>query len=221
MKKFYFLFLSLFMTVFAMAQVTVEQEGNTVTFHFNPNAGTLMNNSGGELDLGGTTPNLYSWIDTDDLVGGDANYAVTGNWPGSAMNDNGDGSWSLTIDLGTLYDAGVQINEINWIINGNGQQTADNQASAIGFTAVTISNMSVNDLRNNANQATAVGSDLYFNQTGNYQVAVYNANGKLMQQFQTNATAGMVKSLNLNEKGIYFVQILNENGEKQNVKVLK
>lgn len=221
MKKFYFLFLSLFLTVGAIAQMNVTTDGNIVTFTYDPSAGTLNNNSGGELDLGGTVPNMYSWIDTGNVTGGDPVYNVFGDWPGTAMNDNGDGTWSLSIDLASLYAAGVEVNEINWIINGNGQQTGDMLASAYGFTPVTISNMSVNDVRATQKMVVTVGSDLYFNQGGNYQVAVYNANGKLVSQFTVNASAGFVKQMPLTAKGIYFVQISSENGTTQNVKMLK
>ena len=220
MKKFYFLLLSLFITVGAMAQMTITQEGNTVTFTYD-SAGTIPNNSGGDLDLGGTVPNLYAWIDTADVTGADPNYGVLGNWPGTPMTDIGNGVWQAVVDLGTLYQPGVMINQIRWIINGNGQQTSDMMGTDYGFTAFTIQALSVNDVNANAKKVVAVGSQLFVNQSGTYQVAVYNVNGKLVNQFTTNATAGSMISLNLTAKGIYFVQVKGENGAVQNIKVLR
>ena len=221
MKKFYFLVLLLFITVGANAQMTITQDGNTVTFTFDPSAGTLQNNSGGDLDLGSETPNLYSWIDTDDVEGGEPNYAVFGDWPGMPMENMGDGTWAASIDLGTLYGAGVIINEMNWIINGNGQQTSDMSGTEFGFTPVTIQVMAINNITVSTQQFMIVGTDIYFNQGGNFQVAVFNANGKLIKRFQVNANEGTMQSLNLHSKGMYFIQISDGNGQTQNLKVLK
>lgn len=214
MKKFYYLLVMLMLSAFTFAQMTITQEGNTVTFTFDDTVADDL------FDANGDTPNIYGWVTEDDTSGGAFNN-IFGDWPGTPMTSLGENMWQTIVDLANFYEAGITINQVNWILNSaNNGQTGDMLGTDYGFSPLTIENLSVNDLQTSKNLAQIVDSSLYINQAGDYLVSVFNVNGKLINQFKINASAKTMHNLNINQKGVYFIKI--QSGKSvQNLKVLK
>ena len=201
-------------TAFTFAQMTITQEGNTVTFTFDDTVADDL------FDANGDTPNIYGWVTEGDSNGGAFNN-LFGDWPGTPMTNMGENMWQATVDLASFYSAGMTINQLNWILNSaNSGQTGDMLGTEFGFSPMTIENLGLNNVQAVKQMAQIVGSDVYFNQAGDYTLTIFNVNGKMLHQFKVNASAKTLHTLNFTQKGVYFIQIISEKGV-QNLKVLK
>ncbi len=219
MKNLYITMFTLLIAGLINAQVSFSHDGNSVTVTYTPSEGNLPDNGSGEYSpADGETPNIYAWCgEADNSAGTFA--GLFGDWPGTQMTDNGNGSFSATVDFSNFYAAGTTINQMNFIFNGSTGQTTDLGATNYGFTAFTVENLGVANLNSTQPIVQMVGNQLMINKKGNYDVLVYNAAGQFVKKLQFSS-AGL-QPLNLNNKGIYFVRVKDDNGKVYSLKSIQ
>ena len=199
----------------AQANMYFTISGTSVTFKVIPTS---------PGDWGGSNPiNIYAYTNAGDTTpAGTGVTNVLGGWPGTALTNNGDGSYSTTVDLATLYPAGTTVNVINFIYNdGTGNQNppsgqsgflSTDTAHASGWTPVLIPVLGVFDLNGLSKKSVVAEGKLYTAQKGNLTLEVYEFGGKLVKTMKVSANDSAI-DLNLPKKGLYLVKIAGSNSE--------
>ena len=103
MKKIYSLLILIMASLgLYKAQMTITQTGNVVNFSY-----TI------DPSVWNTTPiNLYAFVELSSASNGQFK-ELLGSWPGTTLS--GTGPYTASVDLSTLYSAGVTISEIKYI----------------------------------------------------------------------------------------------------------
>lgn len=215
MKKLLFSFLMLTSSILMFAQqMNVSVSGNTVTF-------TCRVDGSGGTDWTSSPVNLYAYTDVADTTpNGSSSTNVLGGWPGTAMVDDGNGNFSVSVDLATIFSTGTTVNNINFIYNtsngtggyyqnptSGGFATIDG-AHATGWSPVTISTLGVSDLVSAKNKSFVAGGKLYTKQAGNLDITVYDMSGKVVNKSQVKSSDSSI-DLNVKQRGTYMVKISN------------
>ena len=200
MKKIYSLLILIMASLgLYKAQMTITQTGNVVNFSY-----TI------DPSVWNTTPiNLYAFVETSSASNGQFK-ELLGSWPGTTIS--GTGPYTASVDLSTLYSAGVTISEIKYIYNYGGYQNPSSggfNATSAGFTPVTIS--STLGTIENASKTKSFFSEgkLYTSQKGNLDIQVYDFSGKLVKKLNVNSTSSGLE-LNLPKKGNYILKLNDE-----------
>ena len=117
----------------------------------------------------------------------------------------------LFTNTNNSFPIGTTVSNMGFVFkdlqNGNTKQSGDLKASDYGFTPATISVLGVS---NNSLTKKSVVADgkLFSSLKGNLTISVYEMSGKLVRNFNQNATENGI-DLNMNNKGIYLVKITN------------
>ena len=192
------------------AQITVTRSGNTITLT-TPIPGA---------DWGSSPLNLYAYAEPMDTTPmSPATVQITGNWPGKPMTDNGNGTFSVSIDLAGQFPTGTSINNFKFIYNapdgsggyyqnpGGGSPgfSITDPAHATGYSTVTLATTNLS----NANKTSfVVNGQLRTALKGNISLEVYDMSGKLIKSFTAVATGNAI-DLNVTKTGTYLVKITN------------
>mgnify|MGYP003585666686 FL=1 len=200
MKKIYSLLILIMASLgLYKAQMTITQTGNVVNFSY-----TI------DPSVWNSTPiNLYAYVESSSASNGEFK-KLLGSWPGTKLS--GTGPYTASVDLSTLYSAGVTISEIKYIYNYGSYQNPSSggfKATSAGFTQVTIS--STLGTIENASKTKSFFSEgkLYTSQKGNLDIQVYDFSGKLVKKLNANNVSSGLE-LNLPKKGNYLVKVNNE-----------
>ena len=181
------------------AQMTITQTGNVVNFSY-----TI------DPSVWNSTPiNLYAYVESSSASNGQSK-KLLGSWPGTTLS--GTGPYTASVDLSTLYSAGVTISEIKYIYNYGSYQNPSSggfNATSAGFKPVTIS--STLGTIENASKTSSFFSEgkLYTSQKGNLDIQVYDFSGKLVKKVNANNISNGLE-LNLPKKGNYLVKVNSE-----------
>ncbi|MEC5157385.1 T9SS type A sorting domain-containing protein [Chryseobacterium sp. MP_3.2] len=210
MKKLLFSFALLVCSFMLNAQITVTRAGNTITLT-TPIPGA---------DWGSSPVNLYAYAEpTDTTPMSPATVQILGNWPGKALTDNGNGTFSVSVDLSTQFPPGTTINNFKFIYNspdGSGgyyQNPAGGSpgfnitdpAHATGYSTITLATTNLS----NANKSSfVVNGQLRTSLKGDIALEVYEMSGKLIRSFKAVATGNAI-DLNVTKTGTYLVKITN------------
>ena len=200
MKKIYSLLILIMASLgLYKAQMTITQTGNVVNFSY-----TI------DPSVWNSTPiNLYAYVESSSASNGQFK-KLLGSWPGTTLS--GTGPYTASVDLSTLYSAGVTISEIKYIYNyGSNKNPISGgfNATSAGFKPVTIS--STLGTIENASKTKSFFSEgkLYTSQKGNLDIQVYDFSGKLVKKLNANNVSSGLE-LNLPKKGNYLVKVNNE-----------
>ena len=200
MKKIYSLLILIMASLgLYKAQMTITQTGNVVNFSY-----TI------DPSVWNSTPiNLYAYVESSSASNGEFK-KLLGNWPGTTLS--GTGPYTASVDLSTLYSAGVTISEIKYIYNYGDYKNPNSggfNATSAGFIPVTIS--STLGTIENASKTSSFFSEgkLYTSQKGNLDIQVYDFSGKLVKKLNANNVSSGLE-LNLPKKGNYLVKVNNE-----------
>ena len=200
MKKFYSLLILIMASLgLYKAQMTITQTGNVVNFSY-----TI------DPSVWNSTPiNLYAYVESSSASNGQFK-KLLGDWPGTTLS--GTGPYTASVDLSTLYSAGVTISEIKYIYNYGSNKNPSSggfNATSAGFKLVTIS--STLGTIENASKTKSFFSEgkLYTSQKGNLDIQVYDFSGKLVKKLNANNVSSGLE-LNLPKKGNYLVKVNNE-----------
>ncbi len=221
MRKFYFLTLALLASVTVSAQALlniVKTAEGVYTMTYNDSA-----NGWAFYDPFSQPIGVYLFINPGDTTPSgtfnDAwgNITTTLNWDGT--------NYSGTINLNThnfnntggVLPAGTKVNELRFLFTeapaGNGgHQTGDKLGTSYGFTSSTIPSLAVADVNGKTKSQVAAGK-LFTSAKGNVELTVYDFGGKVIKTMKTNANGNPI-DLNLNQKGLYLVKILSDNGSE-------
>ena len=219
MKKLLFSFAVFACSFMLNAQLTVTKSGNTITLT-TPIPGA---------DWGSSPVNLYAYAESMDTTPmSPGTVQIFGNWPGKAMTDNGNGTFSVSVDLSTQFPTGTSINNFKFIYNspdgmgGYYQNPAGgapgfditDPAHATGYSTVTLATTNVS---NGSKNSVVVNGQLRTELKGNLSLEVYDMSGKLVKSF---TASGNAIDLNVNKAGTYLVKITN-GASKEVVKFVK
>ena len=200
MKKLYSLLILIMASLgLYKAQMTITQTGNVVNFSY-----TI------DPSVWNSTPiNLYAYVESSSASNGQFK-KLLGDWPGTTLS--GTGPYTASVDLSTLYSAGVTISEIKYIYNYGSNKNPSSggfNATSAGFKPVTIS--STLGTIENASKTSSFFSEgkLYTSQKGNLDIQVYDFSGKLVKKLNANNVSSGLE-LNLPKKGNYLVKVNNE-----------
>lgn len=210
MKKSLFSFALVVCSFMLNAQITVTKTGNTITLT-TPIPGA---------DWGSSPVNLYAYADpTDTTPMSPATVQILGNWPGQAMTDNGNGTYSVSVDLSTKFPTGTTINNFKFIYNapdGSGgyyQNPAGGSPGfnitdpthATGYSTVTLATINSS---NATKSSFVVNGQLRTSLKGDIALEIYEMSGKLIRSFKAVATGNAI-DLNVTKTGTYLVKITN------------
>ena len=213
MKKLLLSFVLIASSFMVNAQLTVTVSGNTVTFS-TPIPGA---------DWGSSPVNLYAYAEpTDTAPNLPSTVQIFGNWPGTALTDNGAGVFSASVDLSTKFPVGTKINNFKFIYNspdgsggfyqnpGGGAPgfNITDAAHATGYTPVTIALLGLSNSANAKSNSNVINGQLRTGFKGNLSLEIYEMSGKLVKSFQAISTGNAI-DLNVTKSGIYFVKITN------------
>ena len=200
MKKIYSLLILIMASLgLYKAQMTITQTGNVVNFSY-----TI------DPSVWNSTPiNLYAYVESSSASNGEFK-KLLGSWPGTTLS--GTGPYTASVDLSTLYSAGVTISEIKYIYNYGSNKNPSSggfNATSAGFKPVTIS--STLGTIENASKTSSFFSEgkLYTSQKGNLDIQVYDFSGKLVKKLNANNVSSGLE-LNLPKKGNYILKLNDE-----------
>ena len=216
MKKLSSLLFGLLLSATAFGQFTVQVvSANVIKLSYG------ATNDYSIYDPGFEVPTFYvhCWTNGPDNSTGNGyddawtNSNVAMNW------DAGAGAYVGMINLkdkvftngDKVLPVGTTVNNMGFVFkdlqSGANKQSGDLKATDFGFTPTTIVVLGVS---NNATAKKSVVADgkLFSALKGNLSVSVYEMSGKLVRNFNQNATENGI-DLNMNNKGIYVVKITN------------
>ena len=200
MKKIYSLLILIMASLgLYKAQMTITQTGNVVNFSY-----TI------DPSVWNSTPiNLYAYVESSSASNGQFK-KLLGDWPGTTLS--GTGPYTASVDLSTLYSAGVTISEIKYIYNYGSNKNPSSggfNATSAGFKPVTIS--STLGTIENASKTSSFFSEgkLYTSQKGNLDIQVYDFSGKLVKKLNANNVSSRLER-NLPKKGNYILKLNDE-----------
>lgn len=211
--KLLLLLLAFLSVTIVSAQMTVQQDENTVGFNVDDNT------DGDDWDANGNPIYLYLNIPAEQSTNGIGSEPL-GPWPGAIMNDIGGNFYKISVDLSSFYQDGVTIWEIFYTYNDNNgnQNPAGNGFSATDVGYVPITTLSTLDVESNDSKFNVINGQLVVSQNESISVNVYNITGQLVKTFtQINLDSNNSLDLNLIENQLYLVRIESQNG----IKVIK
>jgi hypothetical protein len=216
MKARLFVFvLTIFTLTSALAQMRVQQDGNTVTFIVDDNI------DGDDWDANGNPIYLYLYIDSSGASNSMSSEPL-GAWPGTEMFDLGGNIYKRTIDLSDFYPEGTTVFEIQFTYNDNmGNQnptTGGFNATDFSYIPITITTLSTLDFEENKTEFNIINGQLVVSKNETVSVNVYNITGQRVKTFANiNLDSNNGLDLNLNKNQLYLVRIESQNG----IKVIK
>lgn len=161
---------------------------------------------------------VHTWITTAD---NSASVSFDDAWSNSNVTMNWDsvaGAYVGTIDLNTktftnsnnTVAAGTTVQKIGIVFkdlqNGATKQSLD--SSVQGPT--TLATLAVSDASNGKAKSQVAAGKLFTSAKGNIDLTVYDFGGKVIKTLKANANGNPI-DLNLNQKGLFLVQISGDN----------